>query len=474
MEIFENVFLGNRYDAANATLLKVLRVGCVLNVTDDLKNHFDNKPTVKQRIYKTPTIDNTSSQNSAISQLLLADECVVEGLGLGMATPGNDDAVDNNYFLFEQADTDSQMSLDETPTPTSSTPLSVDEGQIAPWDFTIGQNTDKKTVKRRKNAKKSCLTPVYEIEIVEFEKMIQYKRINIPDSMDQDLKQYFDEGVEFIHQGIQSDHTGQRFNVLVHCREARSRSVSMLLAYAMNKLGWTLADAFNHIQTKTHHHTRINDGFKRQLMEYELELMLSRQMRDGSIDLNEQSLANTLDFFPRRKRNRSYAESEFEYDSPEPYEIQPKKKRPRKTKVKPASAIAHSFPIVDSSGRKQITLLSAFKKKILQQIRENNETAMSTNIIVQEPILVEAKKQVEMEMKLITDDCIKEQMLLKQIEEQVGKLENLLKVKQANTEQKAAAPMISPKKRSITPVKKAAHPVTKKKQSSITMFLKKV
>jgi hypothetical protein len=51
-EVFEKVYLGDIYVAQNAWLLKHLNISHVLNVTDTLKNYFDNKTVVEVKILR--------------------------------------------------------------------------------------------------------------------------------------------------------------------------------------------------------------------------------------------------------------------------------------------------------------------------------------------------------------------------------------------------------------------------------------
>jgi hypothetical protein len=69
----------------------------------------------------------------------------------------------------------------------------------------------------------------------------------------------------------------------------------------MKVLKKSLKDSFNLIQEKTNFATRINDGFKRQLMEYEKELF----------NITE----NTHNFFPKRKRVENYNEKFYKSDN---------------------------------------------------------------------------------------------------------------------------------------------------------------
>ena len=110
---------------------------------------------------------------------------------------------------------------------------------------------------------------------------LTYKRISIEDSAEARLIYYFDEIAEFIHANI-----NEQCGVLVHCREGLSRSPTSVVAYLMKMHGWNLKKAYEHVDDCSRK-LRINDGFKRQLMEYELKLF------------KEQS----IDFFDRRTRN---------------------------------------------------------------------------------------------------------------------------------------------------------------------------
>merc|ERR1711879_281491 len=76
--------------------------------------------------------------------------------------------------------------------------------------------------------------------------------------------------------------------VLVHCREGLSRSPSTVIAFLMKKHSWTLARAYDHVMERNRK-LRINDGFKRQLMQFEFSLFNS----------------NSFDFFAKRTTRTS-------------------------------------------------------------------------------------------------------------------------------------------------------------------------
>ncbi len=121
---------------------------------------------------------------------------------------------------------------------------------------------------------------------------VKYFKIPIQDSADQDIKSYLNDACDFIASAIQ--HTNM--SVLVHCREGRSRSCTVIVAYGMKYLGMTLARAYNNLKDM-HARLNINDGFKRQLMEYEIELLKSRG----------EEPVNSHNFFPKRVSTPSRA-----------------------------------------------------------------------------------------------------------------------------------------------------------------------
>jgi len=112
---------------------------------------------------------------------------------------------------------------------------------------------------------------------------ITYKRITIQDTSDARLIDHFEEGCDFLADCL----FNKRQNVLVHCREGLSRSPSMVIAFLMRHLGWSLERAFKHVHAHNLNKLRINEGFKRQLMEFEMRLF-------GT---------NSKDFFDGRRRS---------------------------------------------------------------------------------------------------------------------------------------------------------------------------
>jgi len=110
-----------------------------------------------------------------------------------------------------------------------------------------------------------------------------YKKIRVTDLDNENLLRYFDEASNFIRAGLESGK-----GVLVHCSQGRCRSVAIVMAYLIRDLKWDLKTCFETISVKLHN-VHINDGFKRQLMDFEL-LLTNRR---------------TIDFFQIFPRERS-------------------------------------------------------------------------------------------------------------------------------------------------------------------------
>ncbi|KAK7877447.1 hypothetical protein WMY93_031787 [Mugilogobius chulae] len=91
-------------------------------------------------------------------------------------------------------------------------------------------------------------------------------QVPVQDSPHAPLHQYFDSVSEKIHQNLL-----QNQGCLVHCTAGRSRSAALVLAFLMRYSGLSLAQAYTSV-LQTRPFIRINAGFWRQLMDYELRL----------------------------------------------------------------------------------------------------------------------------------------------------------------------------------------------------------
>ena len=96
----------------------------------------------------------------------------------------------------------------------------------------------------------------------------EYKVIEIIDEPDSDLKQYFNECIEFIDRIVKSEK-----KIYVHCAYGVSRSASTVLAYMMATKKISLDEATKLVSAKRPC-IHPNDGFIAQLKLFEQDLKI--------------------------------------------------------------------------------------------------------------------------------------------------------------------------------------------------------
>ncbi|XP_066565949.1 dual specificity protein phosphatase 7 [Amia ocellicauda] len=94
----------------------------------------------------------------------------------------------------------------------------------------------------------------------------RYKQIPISDHWSQNLSQFFPEAIQFIDEAL-----SQRCGVLVHCLAGVSRSVTVTVAYLMQRLGLSLNDAYDFVKRRKSN-ISPNFNFMGQLLDFEKTL----------------------------------------------------------------------------------------------------------------------------------------------------------------------------------------------------------
>ena len=94
----------------------------------------------------------------------------------------------------------------------------------------------------------------------------EYKVCELEDEVDEDIKKYFEEGIEFIDTALSSEG-----NIFVHWAAGISRSTSMVCAYLMKSNKWKFKKALTHVISKRKF-ACPNSGFQEQLLEFEKEI----------------------------------------------------------------------------------------------------------------------------------------------------------------------------------------------------------
>lgn len=105
---------------------------------------------------------------------------------------------------------------------------------------------------------------------------VEFVKVSVDDTPYADLGSHFDgiaDKIDEVHRG------GGR--TLVHCVAGVSRSASLCIAYLMKHVGMTLRDAYDHVKERRPI-VRPNNGFFRQLVEYERRLAIA----DGRSELS--------------------------------------------------------------------------------------------------------------------------------------------------------------------------------------------
>lgn len=102
---------------------------------------------------------------------------------------------------------------------------------------------------------------------------ILYYDFDIDDDIHQDIKQFFEQTIKIIK-------NNSNLNILIHCANGVSRSVSLVLSYLMEKMN--LKNALIYLKSKRVQYTKPNCGFAKQLITYEKE-----KYTVNSINLNE-------------------------------------------------------------------------------------------------------------------------------------------------------------------------------------------
>lgn len=97
---------------------------------------------------------------------------------------------------------------------------------------------------------------------------IKFYGCNLMDNNETNIREHFEPALRFMHEALQN---GSR--VLVHCYQGISRSATFVLAYLMKYKQMTLMDAL--MMASKRRYIYPNEGFLRQLIQYEAELKLN-------------------------------------------------------------------------------------------------------------------------------------------------------------------------------------------------------
>jgi protein-tyrosine phosphatase len=113
---------------------------------------------------------------------------------------------------------------------------------------------------------KNCIHKIINVtlDIENYFDNIDYLNIKIEDSKDVELNIYFEKVFNFINED-------KNKNILIHCRQGKSRSASLVISYLMYHYKMNLITAYNHVKN-IRNIIQPNIHFMNQLINYEKKI----------------------------------------------------------------------------------------------------------------------------------------------------------------------------------------------------------
>eukprot|EP01133_Synstelium_polycarpum_P003690 gene3690-4251_t len=259
VEIIPRLYLGSFVAAKNEEWLKEANVGKIVNVTSEVKCYFTKD---------TSLLEVASDEEEEVDEVDEVEEEEEE-------EEEEDDVVD-----MEVKDSDDVQATSTTTDVVVA--VVADKEDADPMDIETKKVEEKEksveVTNQKEDTKEDIVSPdtkkkeeekkEEEEEKEDIKLNIEYLRIPIADSSKAPIDNYFDEACQFIKSTLKQE-KDDGCGVLVHCKQGRSRSPSIIIAYLMKVEGWTLEKAWNHITKLSSKSLTVNEGFKLKLMHLE-------------------------------------------------------------------------------------------------------------------------------------------------------------------------------------------------------------
>ncbi len=122
---------------------------------------------------------------------------------------------------------------------------------------------------------KNKITSVVNISNSRYEQLpnVTYYNYDIDDESHENITQFFSSFISIVTSSSSDS------NVLVHCANSVSRSVTLVLAYLLTKMN--LLEAIKYLKSKRTQYTRPNIGFIKQLIKYEHTIYQQNSVTTG-------------------------------------------------------------------------------------------------------------------------------------------------------------------------------------------------
>ncbi|KAM9953715.1 hypothetical protein ACTFIR_008807 [Dictyostelium discoideum] len=334
VEIIPHLYLGSFLAAKNSEWLLEANVTKIVNVTSEVPSYFLSK--------KEKENDKVISEKDEIDSFIVDDdeddeedediddeddENEEEDEEDEEDEDGNEDE-DENVDIGDEKDKE-MKDLPITPSPNEKKEENIEmkdnddkDQEMKDLPVAAAAATSSTNEKKEENVEMKDELTINNIPIkidqvnedVDSEKIkelsIKYLRISISDSFRSKIENYFQEAIDFINQGNVDG--SEKSNVLIHCKQGRSRSPSIVIAYLMSNEKWTLEKAFNHVSNVSPKNLTVNDGFKKKLMDLEMELFGSnsinffdRSNRTSRANISSAAITSTLNISQKRIKNQN-------------------------------------------------------------------------------------------------------------------------------------------------------------------------
>ena len=106
----------------------------------------------------------------------------------------------------------------------------------------------------------------------ENDKEFEYLNLEIKDSNDFNIEEYFDKGIEFIQNAKANKEKGK---LLAHCQQGKSRSSAILISYLIKEEQYTTDEAYKYLKKKRRM-IMPNLGFMFKLREFERKTLTNK------------------------------------------------------------------------------------------------------------------------------------------------------------------------------------------------------
>ncbi|KAK5582186.1 hypothetical protein RB653_003769 [Dictyostelium firmibasis] len=334
IEIIPHLYLGSFLAAKNSEWLLEANVTKIVNVTSEVPSYFLSKKEKEKDkvISEKDQIDSFIVDDEDIDDEDIDDEDIDDEDGDNEdedSDEDNDDVFEENVDIDDNNDDnkenkdekDEQMknidnyNIKEMNKDDSKSSMEKDQEMKDVKETISSSSTDELKEKQIEDVSTTITTSITSIKIdqvnedVDGEKVkelnIKYLRISISDSSRSKIENYFQEAIDFINQGNVDG--CEKSNVLIHCKQGRSRSPSIVIAYLMSNEKWTLEKAFNHVSNVSPKNLTVNDGFKKKLMDLEMELFDSNSINffDRSNRSSRASISSTLNITEKRIKSQN-------------------------------------------------------------------------------------------------------------------------------------------------------------------------